>query len=88
MRDAQIAHAVGDSLEERHPPGTYVVVLACRDEAHLLAETDRLEAKGVALVRVIENEGPYAGQLTAVGLKPARKESVRRLLSSIASLRP
>lgn len=84
---AQLAHAVGQSLDARHPEDTYVVILACRDEAHLRAEAARLELAGVALARVVETDGPHAGQLTAVGVKPARKEALRRHLSSLPLLR-
>jgi len=87
FREAQLAHAVGQSLIEPHPDGMYVVVLAARDEAHLFAEASRLELAGVALSRVVENDGPFAGQLTAVGLRPGRKGVVGRHVSCLPRLR-
>ncbi len=87
-RDAQLAHAVGQSVDGPHPEDTYVVILACRDELHLALEAERLEARGVPLVRVRETDGPYAGQLTALGVKPARKGVVGRHLSCLPLLRP
>ncbi len=86
-RDAQLGHAIGQSVETTHSREMYVVVLACRDEPHLQHEADRLEREGVALVRVVENEGPYAGQLTAVGLRPGRKGVIGRHVSSLPRLR-
>ena len=86
-REAQLAHAVGQSVNGPHPDDTYVVILACRDELHLALEADRLEGLGVRLTRVREVDGPYAGQLTALGLRPGRKESLRRHLSSLPLLR-
>jgi hypothetical protein len=87
-RDAQLAHAVGQSVDGPHPDDTYVVVLAARDELHLALEADRLERLGVRLSRVREIDGPYAGQLTALGLKPGWKEVIGRHVSSLPLLRP
>jgi hypothetical protein len=86
-RDAQLGHAIGQSVDGPHPPEMYVVVLAARDELHLTVEAERLERAGVPLVRVVENEGPYAGQLTAVGLRPGRKAALGRHVSSLPTLR-
>jgi len=87
-RDAQLAHAVGQSVDGPHPEDTYVVVLAARDEPHLALEAERLDAHAVPLVRVRETDGPYAGQLTAVGLRPGRKGVVGRFVSSLPKLKP
>lgn len=81
-----IVHAVGDSLEAAHPPGTYAVVLAARDEEHTREIAAFLESKGVALVRVLEDDPPYAGQLMALGLRLGRKEVVGRYVSSLPKL--
>jgi hypothetical protein len=87
FREAQLAHAIGQSLDEPHPDGMFVVVLAARDEDHLRSEADRLEREGVALSRVVEDDGPLAGQLTAVGLRPGRKGVVGRHVSCLPRLR-
>jgi len=86
-RDAQLGHAIGQSVLGPHSREMYVVVLACRDELHLQHEADRLEREGVALVRVVENAGPYTGQLTAVGLCPGRKGVLGRHVSQLPRLR-
>ena len=62
-------------------------MLAARDEAHLAAEAARLEAAGVPVVRVHEDDAPFCGALMALGLPPARKEKRKRLLSSMPLLR-
>ncbi len=87
FREAQLAHAIGQSLVEPHVDGMYVVVLAARDEPHLSAEAERLEREGVALSRVVETDGLLAGQLTAVGLRPGRKGVVGRHVSCLPRLR-
>ncbi len=87
-RDAQLGHAIGLSVDGQHSEETYVVILACRDELHLTLEAERLERQGVRLVRVRETDGPYAGQLTALGLRPGRKGVIGRHVSSLPKLRP
>lgn len=63
------------------------MILATRDEAHLRAEADRLEGLGILLARVVETDGPLAGQLTAVGIKPGFKRVLGRALSCLPLLR-
>jgi hypothetical protein len=86
-RDAQLAHAIGQSVDGPHPNDTFVVILVVPDEASLEREAKRLVTAGVSLARVIETDGPYTGQLTAVGLHLGRKEALRRFVSSIPLLR-
>jgi hypothetical protein len=80
-------HAAGESSPGNLPPETYAIVLAARDELHLALVADQLEAKGVPLVRVREPDPPYGNALMALGLRPARKESLRRYVSSLPLLR-
>ena len=88
FREAQVGHAVGESLLGPHEEGTFVIVLACRDEAHLALEADRLEAKGIALVRVREPDAPYLGAMTAVGIRPGRREAIGPHVRHIPRLKP
>ena len=83
---AQIIHATGQSTTG-HPPDTYAGALMRPDEPTLQRLADWLEARGVALVRVVESDGPYAGQLMALGVSLGRKEALRRHLSSLPLLR-
>ena len=87
LQAAQVVHATGESLEERHPEGTYAVVLTARDELALTLLAERLEAAQVPLVRIHEPDAPYNGALMALGLRPARKEVLRRHLSTLPLLK-
>ena len=80
-------HAAGESSPGNLSAGTYAVVLQARDELHLTLEAERLEAAGVPLVRVHEVDAPYRGALMALGLRPARKEVLRRHVSQLPLLR-
>lgn len=80
-----LVHAAGESSPGDLPSDTYAVVLAVPDEVSLAREADRLEARGVALVRIHEPE--RNNELMALGLRPARKEALRRHLSCLPLLR-
>jgi hypothetical protein len=82
-----VIHAAGESSPGKLPPGTHAVALAAVDEPALEAVSRRLTWAGVEHVRVVEEGGPYDGQLTAIGLPPGRKEVCGRLLSGLPLLR-
>jgi hypothetical protein len=82
-----IVHATGESLREPHRAGTYAVVLTVPDELALAILADRLEAAGIALARVHEEDPPHCGALMALGIAPGRKEALRRHLSCLPLLR-
>jgi hypothetical protein len=85
--EAMVCHAAGESSPGNLPAGTYAIVLSAPDEAALTREADRLEARGVRMVRITEPDAPWNGQLMALGLEPARKEALRRHLSCLPLLR-
>jgi hypothetical protein len=87
IQAAHLVHAAGESSPGDLPSDTYAVVLTARDELHLALVADALEAKGVALVRVREPDPPWNGALMALGLRPARKEALRRLVSALPLLK-
>jgi hypothetical protein len=68
------------------PSGTYAIALAVPDEAALVALAARLDAAGTRFKRIVESDGPYSGQLTALGVTPCLKHEVRRVLSDIPLL--
>lgn len=83
-----IVHASDESvIDGPVPDGTHAIVLMVPNEERLHAEAARLEARGVDVVRVIEDQAPYAGALMALGLRPGRKEALRRHVSSLPKLR-
>ena len=69
------------------PEGTYAVVLSVPDEAALARESERLCAAGVPLVEIREPDAPHHGALMALGLRPARKEALRKLVSQLPLLK-
>jgi hypothetical protein len=87
VQAAMIVHAVGDSLTAGHPPNTFAVVLAARDRAHIEEIATFLEGRGVELVRVVEPDPPWNGEVMSLGIRPGRKEELRRHLSAFPLLR-
>lgn len=80
-------HAAGESSPGGLSESTHAVVLAVPDEGALRCVAARLELAGVPLRRIVEVDHPFENQLMAIGLEPARKEVVRRYLSSLPLLR-
>lgn len=87
IQSAMLVHAAGESSPGALPEDTHVVVLVARDELHLSLVAERLEGAGIAIVRVREPDAPYQGALMAVGVRPVRKEVVRRHVSELPLLR-
>jgi hypothetical protein len=84
---AMIVHAAGESAGGLVPDGTHAIVLMVPGEPALQRELQRLQMRGCALVAVYEDQAPYAGQLMALGLRPGRKEDLRRHCSSLPMLK-
>jgi peptidyl-tRNA hydrolase len=79
---AQSVHAAGESAQNvTLPPNTHAVVLACPDEASLLAAEEKLLRNGIEFVSIREPDAPYLGQITAIGIKPQPRKKLRKLLS-------
>lgn len=82
-----VAHAAGEG-SERHPPGTYVVILQVGDEAELMATSKRLVAGEVGHTVMRETAGTYEGQALSIGLELISDRSrVKRCLSHLPLLR-
>jgi hypothetical protein len=62
-------------------------VLAVPDRHTLAAEAYRLAKAGIAFTPIHEPDAPYHGELMAIGLKPQRKETLKRHLSSLPLLK-
>lgn len=84
---AQVVHAAGESAPQRLPPGTYAIVLSVEGPAELEALAARLGARNVRHTLIRENDPPYSGQATAIGVEPARRSVLARHLSSLPLLR-
>ena len=87
VQAANIVHAAGESSPGSLPPETSAVCLTVPGERELEDLAARLLAARVPHVRIVETEGPHAGQTMAVGLAPDRKEVLRRHVSALPLLR-
>lgn len=83
---AQVTHAAGESSTGNLGPGTYAVVLQAGSEA-LSALEERLKAASVPHQAIRESDPPYAGDLLAIGLRPAPRKEVQKYVSSLPLLR-
>lgn len=86
LQAAQIVHAAGESSPGNLPAGCYAVVLAAPSEA-LLAYEKRLSEAQVPFCAIVENSGEYAGQITAIGVRPERRSKLKRYFSSLPLLK-
>lgn len=87
VQAAQIVHAAGESSPGNLPSGTNAVVLAVSTEVELQEVARRLGLAGIRHACIYEPDAPYRGALMAIGCTPARKEGLRKLLSSLPLLR-
>lgn len=62
-------------------------MLTTRDEAELSQLADRLARSSIPHTCIYEPDPPYCGALMAIGLRPDRKEVLKRLLSSLPLLK-
>lgn len=83
---AQVAHAAGESSPGNLSPGTHAIVLAATAE-ELATLEQRLRSASAPHAAIRESDAPYEGQLLAIGLAPAPRNVVRRLVSSLPLLR-
>ena len=65
-------HAAGESSPGFLPDHTFAIVLATRDEAHLLSIADGIKDLGLNIRLVREPDPPWNGQATALGITPIR----------------
>jgi peptidyl-tRNA hydrolase len=77
-------HAAGESSPGNLPAGTYAIVLAC---AALEALSAKLKEAGVSHHLIVENDGLFAGEATALGVVPGRRSILKKHFSSYPLLR-
>lgn len=87
IQAANLVHAAGESSPGGLPSGTHAVVLTVPGEQELREVSAKLKAAEIVHVRIEEPDAPWHGALMALGLVPARKEDVRRHLSSLPLLK-
>lgn len=84
---AQIVHAADESIDGFVTSGMHAVVLTVPSETALLAVSANLMSARIAHVRIEEPDAPYNGALMALGLRPMKKEVLKRYLSSLPLLK-
>lgn len=87
VQAAQIVHAAGESVDRRVEEGTFAVVLTVPDERALVKLADELRRADVAFTAIFEPDPPHDNAMMAIGLAPARKESLKRHLSALPLLK-
>jgi len=80
-----IVHAAGESSPGNLPPGTYVVVLAAKNEPHLREIVERLVLIGIAHSTIYEPD--FNNELMAVGIVPCCRSMIRKEVSQLPLLR-
>ena len=87
IQAANLIHAAGESSPGNLPSGTFAIALVLPDEASLWRLADLLRREKIDHRAIIEADGPFAGQLLAVGIAPQRKEKLRKHLASLPLLK-
>lgn len=80
---AQIVHAAGESSPGSLPEATHAVVLAVAGEEALERLLARLARSQVACRAIREPDAPWNGALMAIGVVPAPKSALRKVLSDV-----
>lgn len=90
---AMVTHAAGESaaiyklVAGKEFWGCTAVVLEARNEAHLRKISLTLDDSDLLYVGVFESDGPYAGQMMALGLVPVEREKAAGLLGELQTLK-
>lgn len=69
------------------PPHTFAVVLAAKDEMTLAEAELLLKEKGIEHVAIREPDEPWNGQLMAIGIVPAPKSDLKKILQKYPLLK-
>jgi peptidyl-tRNA hydrolase PTH2 len=79
---AQTAHAAVEACGL--PQGMSVVILGVADEQELVRLRDELVTLGIGVSTIVENEGLFANQATAVGCAPVTdRDAIRKAVKSL-----
>lgn len=84
---AQLVHASGESSPGNLPENTHAVVLGVENEAKLLALERDLILLNIPHRAIREPDPPFNGALTAIGIVPAPKPSVKHAVSNLKLLK-
>lgn len=78
LQVAQTIHAAGESSPGGLPSGTIAVALAAQNETQLQVLGARLADAGIPFVPIVEGDGPFEGQLMAIGVSPTSNRALLR----------
>ena len=90
---AQLTHAAGESAARYQDPedGRFkhaiAVVLEAKNEDALHKVQRKLWVHNIQYVTIEENEGPYKGQMTAIGIVPAERSKFGDILAGYQTLK-
>lgn len=85
---AQLAHAANESIDNKLPDDTHVVILAARSERHLLCIEEELKLHNIKHKSIREPWAPWNGQLMSIGLSPVRnREAISKVLGKLPLVR-
>lgn len=85
---AQIVHAAGESVERKVQSGTHAIVLAVKNEEHLLETYEKLNLLKIPNVLIAEPDPPWCGQFMAIGIKPTKdRKYIKKALSRLPLLK-
>jgi len=84
---AQLVHAAGESIPGNLPSCTIAIVLAAKNEQHLLDIEQRLIKKGIPHKSIREPDPPWHNSIMAIGVYPDSKKKLRKHFSNLPLLR-
>lgn len=90
---AHVTHAAGESAhryeseEDGRFSGATAIVLETKDENDLDKAEDYLDYWGIQAVSIRESNGPYEGQLMAIGLVPVERDTISKLMDKFQTLK-
>mgnify|MGYP000913997715 CR=1 FL=1 len=87
VQAAQLIHAAGESSPGDLPPGTFAIALTVPDEPALRALARRLGMAEILHRGIYEVDEPWNGQMMAIGIAPARRSVLKKLLSELPLLK-
>lgn len=82
-----VLHAAGESSPGNLSPDTHGALLCVPDEASLVAQTERLRARGLEIVEIREDTPPWSGQLMAIGVPPGPRKLLKPHFGGLPCLR-
>ena len=85
---AQLVHAIGESVSDTVPEGTYAIVLAVPNIKGLLEIRRALEDADISHKLICEPDSPFNGAPTCIGISPTTdRKRIRKVLGRLPLLK-